>query len=727
MKTTLAACLMLSGIAVATAACAGDPTAAGKRHLEKGDRYAQAGKYREAAIEYRNAIKMTPRSVDAHAKLAETAARTNDPNTAAVEYLRLADLDPANPTAQIKAASIELLAGRYGDARERAEAAIRHAPKDANGYIALGEALAGLHEARRSRESLAEAVRLAPQSPDAHVALASAYWAEGRRQDAEDELNRAIQIAPEHAGANRALGLLDMATGRDADAEARWTIVARVPGGDPFAIVDYYAATGRLAASEHELLPLAGRAGTREAAAVRLAAIQYARGDHQSAYSTLDRLLKTSPKNVAALLVRAQLLLADGKPDAALAAANAAMTPGPTLAPALTVKGAALAAKGDNDRALQALDEAAKLNPASASANVAIARIRLKQGRVSDAIAAVEKAKARQPGDYATTVTLVDALIAGGEGLRAEAEAKAGLEKWPRAPELYTRLGGLQLAQRRTDEAQRTYTKALELQPSSPAALAGRTAIDIEKNRGSQALARVDAQLNAHPREPALMLLSAQASAAAGDKAKAESTLKVLIQIDPNRLEAFASLGSMYLKDGRLEEARDQFTQAAKYETNPSAATMVGMILEAEGRRADARVQYEQTVAKFPRAGIAANNLAWIYLSEDRLDDAIQWATVAREEMPRRPEVNDTLGWAYLRRREPSQAVPLLAEAAEMRKDNPTYHYHLGVAYAQTGLVAKAREELTRAVGAKSGFSGREDAVRLLKALASAAPADQRP
>ena len=46
-----------------------------------------------------------------------------------------------------------------------------------------------------------------------------------------------------------------------------------------------------------------------------------------------------------------------------------------------------------------------------------------------------------------------------------------------------------------------------------------------------------------------------------------------------------------------------------------------------------------------PHAGIVANNLALIYMSDARLDDALRLARIAQASAPSRPEMNDTLGW----------------------------------------------------------------------------------
>jgi len=107
---------------------------------------------------------------------------------------------------------------------------------------------------------------------------------------------------------------------------------------------------------------------------------------------------------------------------------------------------------------------------------------------------------------------------------------------------------------------------------------------------------------------------------------------------------------------------------------------MVAMILQAQGHKADARKGYEGILAMDSHAAVAANNLAWMYLEDRRLDEALRLALVAKEKLRRTPEVNDTLGWIYVQRNEPKAAIAPLTEAVEARPDNALYREHLQMA-----------------------------------------------
>ena len=116
-----------------------------------------------------------------------------------------------------------------------------------------------------------------------------------------------------------------------------------------------------------------------------------------------------------------------------------------------------------------------------------------------------------------------------------------------------------------------------------------------------------------------------------------------------------------------------------------------------------------------PRAPVAANNLAWIYVSSGRnLDQALQLAQAAQQQIPEEPHVNDTLGWIYYRKNMQSFAVRHLELSVKNDPNNPNSHYHLGMAYLASGDSVKAKKALQRALSLKPDFDGAEEARKAL-------------
>ena len=233
-----------------------------------------------------------------------------------------------------------------------------------------------------------------------------------------------------------------------------------------------------------------------------------------------------------------------------------------------------------------------------------------------------------------------------------------------------------------------------------------------------EATAVIDRALADRQPSVELLLIGGRAYATAGDLVKSEAALKRAIELDPARLQGYNLLGQLYARQHRLDEARTRFQDVQR--RNPksvSAGTMVGMLLESQGHATEAEKEYEKVLAIDPHAGVAANNLAWLYVTgQSRLDEALQLAKTAQQAMPDEPSINDTLGWIYVKKNMGSMAITPLQSSVQKSPAEPVYHYHLGMAYLDAGEFDKAKTSLSKALALKPDFDGAEDA---RKALAS--------
>ena len=109
MKSALVACVVACAIG---AGCSSDPQAASRKYLESGNRYFDKKQYKEAILEYRNALQKDPRSGPAHLKLAESYARIKDFGNAGGEYIRAADALPDDTAVQLQAGTWLLAMGK---------------------------------------------------------------------------------------------------------------------------------------------------------------------------------------------------------------------------------------------------------------------------------------------------------------------------------------------------------------------------------------------------------------------------------------------------------------------------------------------------------------------------------------------------------------------------------------------------------------------------------------
>ena len=107
-----------------------------EKYLESGQRYYDKGQYREAAIQFENAIQVDSRFVAAHYKLALTALKLQQWPTAYQELSTTVQLDPNQYAAHLDMANLLILSGHFNDAKEHLDLLVQKQPNNPEVYVA---------------------------------------------------------------------------------------------------------------------------------------------------------------------------------------------------------------------------------------------------------------------------------------------------------------------------------------------------------------------------------------------------------------------------------------------------------------------------------------------------------------------------------------------------------------------------------------------------------------
>ena len=731
-------------------ACTRDPQVKAQRYVASGDAYAAKHQNNKALIEYKRAVQARPEWAEAHYKLAKAYEAEGDGVNAYREYARTGDLDLSNTDAHVKAGVLLLAAGEFDAARARAELALNNSPGSAQANILMGSALAGLNQTDKAVKQIEQAISLdpsyapawmalgavqfragtrtqaaaafqkavdlAPQSVEARLSQANYQWASGDTAAAEATLKTALKMDAANSDAHRTLALLYLSTRRVAEAEAHFQALSSEPGGQ-LALADYYTGAGQRekAMAVLHAVEAGSDKGEARAATLRIAAIQYSEGNKPQAYKIVDGIIKDSPKHEEARVVKARMLLMDQKPDEAAKEAQEAVKLAAGSVNAQYTLGMTAVARNDRPAAENAFQQVLKLNPRAAAARLQLARLQLAKGEAADALQSAEEVSRQRPDDVDAAVLMSRSLRAQGNLPRAEREITARLARNPGAPALHLERGWLAVQNNDVASARKSFEEVLRLAPSSYDALVGLVALDIAQRNIAAARSRVAAWQQRAPNDQRLKVLSARVALANGDSVDAEQTLRALVTADPSQLDAYDLLGRIAVANGQLDRAMSDY-QALASRSHAGATgplTMVAMIQEARGDRDAAREQYERVLAADPRAGVAANNLAWMYAEAGRMDEALKLATVAQEQL-KRPESDDTLGWIYYKKGLLQHAITSFERAAAKAPGNPIYQYHLGLAHLKEGNEVEGRAALKRALAIKSDFNGADEARKAL-------------
>lgn len=719
-----------------------------------------------AIIQYRNAVDADPSSASARIKLGDAYVAIRDGRGAVEQYVRAADLRPDDVTLQLTAARLFLLAGQYEDARGRLDKALRVDATNLDAQLMMAEAQVALrepegalatirsaiaHDSTQSRSFTAlgtlhfsqgrlpdaeaafrHAVALAPQSPQPLLALGYFLRDSGRTSDAERAFLDAIAIDSDLVDAHRSLASLYQAVKRTREAEAHLVALSRlVPEPEQQLILaDFYLEQGRLEEAKTILESVRGDVRVTGKADERLAIVDFRSGNYAQAYSRVDAVLARERLNLDAMLTKTKFLFAQNRLDEAITVASDTIRSNPRVTQAHFLLGRLYAAKNQREAAMRSFQDVLKLNPRAVEAHIQMGELFLAEGDSRQAIDAATSALVLQPSYRDALMLRARGLLAAGD-LEGAEPILAGLAAYDQGgSDVQTELGRLATAKQDFAAAAKYFERALERDPASRPALEGLVALLIRVRQTDVIRRDLEARLDKSPRDSGLLMLLASVHAAERNLGAQESALKRVIELDPANLLAYVRLGQLYVQTNRLDEARAEYQRAV---TQPDARgkglistlTMLGLVLEAQGRTEHAREAYEQALKLDPEAPVAANNLAMIYLETGGdLDTALRMALRARERLPLHPAANDTVGWLYYNKRMAAEAIPYLELSVTQDGANATYHFHAGMAYWRKGETLKAQQALQKALALRADFAGAAEAKRVLDLIRGGGRAD---
>src|SRR4029450_3166548 len=106
-------------------------------------------------------VSLDPGSADVRVKLAEAFLQSGNFGGALDEIVRGAEMRPDDLALQLHAGNLLLLAGRFDDAKDRAEKVLANNAGDVNAQILVANALAGLKDFDAAVKQIEEAIKIA--------------------------------------------------------------------------------------------------------------------------------------------------------------------------------------------------------------------------------------------------------------------------------------------------------------------------------------------------------------------------------------------------------------------------------------------------------------------------------------------------------------------------------------------------------------------------------------
>jgi Flp pilus assembly protein TadD len=371
--------------------------------LRRGSTLLEQGRYREAEVEFREAVRLKPDHAVAHNNLG-WALNCQDRNVEAEAELREAiRLDPNSAMAHSNLSGTLSTLGRFPEAETEAREAIRVKPGLAIAHNNLGLALQKQGQFHDAEAAYHKAIQLDPGDAIGHSNLGYCLSEQGRLREAEPACREAIRLKPGLATAHANLGMVLDKQGRLQEAETETREALRLKPDLAIA----HSNLGMILSDQ---------------------------GRHKESEEECRHAIRLQPDSAPAHNNLGLALQDQQRPKEAEVALREAIRLQPGLAAAHSNLGLALTTLGRQKEAEAECREAIRLRPDMARAHNNLGLALLRQSRFREAEAAFREAIRHQPDDALAMCNLGIALQDQGRLTEALQHLRRGHEIGQRIP-----------------------------------------------------------------------------------------------------------------------------------------------------------------------------------------------------------------------------------------------------------------------------------------------------
>lgn len=636
--------------------------------------YADEGKYKEAVIEFKNALAIAPENAATRALLGDVYLRMGQADAAENELRRAKEMGAKRELVTLPMAEALLLLGREDETlRMLGDASATEGLPPERLDVLRGDAHFSDGDYDSARAAFESVLLLAPESEPALRGLARIAVARKEYDDARDLIARALAADEASVEARLLLGRVEFEQQRyDAARQVFDEAMGRATteGLTWFEVLSWRARTlievGELAAAERDLQALKG--GIRQA-------------------------------NPRVSLIEGMLRLKQGRLDAAQTAFEEVLKMQADDVPAKLYLGSVHFAKESFEQAAEYLSRYLAAVPNDPWAAKLLARARLRLGDVPGARAAVapllasgaENLSDPETLELIGQISLRDGRIDEGKDYLAKA-----VESNPESADLLTRTGLTLLQTRDVDQAVEVLDRAVQQDPDSFVAQVALVGGHLQAKRFQEAVSAALEMQERWPDRPEPPTFLGVSYGLQGDRAKARAAFERAVEIEPQYISAASNLAALATADGDFDAAREQYERILAYEPG-DVRTLVKLAkleraagdLEAHERR------LEQALAAEPDALQARVLLAGHYVQTNNPLRALAVLNEVRDAYSEQPGFLAALAGTQLAAKEIPSAARSANSLARLLPREPIAQYLLARVYAAAedfeGLRAQLR------------------------------------
>ena len=607
---------------------------------------------------------------------------------ALLEYRQALALKPGDPVVTLALGRTLIGAGEPAEGESLFKALIARDKTNLNGHLELYRLYLGQQKIAEAEATIKAAIQANPTKTDLRLILAQFYFGTNKRDQLVTLLNQM-------------------------KADLKQFPDAYIQSGDFYARVRSYDEAVKQ--YEEGIQKDPSRRNTYLKHEIEVYVTQ---GKTDFAFKKNEEILKNDPKDPEARGLKATFLLDRGNINEAMADLQSVVTAKPKNFVARFNLGRAHFARAEYEQAQQEFEAAITERPDYVPARLAKTQVHLIRGDNDAALKSADDVLKIAPGSVQGIVMKASAL----QRLKRPDEARtmltAVLTQNPKQVETLLELGLLNLNEKKLKDSQDLFRRAWEADTTNLRGLLGESRALLIDGQGEKSVQIVEVEAQKAPSRLDLTSALGNAQAGAGQLDKAIATFQTLVPkvSDPRQQsDLWTRIGEAYLRKGDIQQSINSIEKAQQGSPNNSNLTIdLAMLYEAQGKRDTAKKYYESALKVDPTNALALNNLAYMITETGGdLEQALTYATRAKQRLPQHPEINDTLGWIYLKKNLTENAIDTFRSLVVQAPQNPTYHYHYAMALNQRGDRDQAKKECQAALNNKPR-KDEENQIRLL-------------
>ncbi|HKW89256.1 MAG TPA: tetratricopeptide repeat protein [Candidatus Acidoferrales bacterium] len=734
--------MMVAATPLLLSACAGNPEKVKVNYVEKGKAYMKKGAYSSAAIEFRNALKVDPKYVEAYYQLAQADMALRDGNGAYNALESAIEIDPNRPDARLGRAQIYLVVGTknpdfYSKAEEDANYILKQDPQNAQAHHLLGSALAAEKKYDAALQEFSTVTKLEPVKASPYMDAGLVQMALQRFPDAEQSFRKAVEVEPKNSQAYVDLANFYRFQKKMPEAEAvlrqgaqnipndikiylDWAATLAIEGKNTDAdatlkvledqspkSVDVAIAIGDYFLQRNMVDPAIGQYQRGLSIAPKNLPLQqklediYLTTNKTELAAKIDAEAMTqSPNNSMNKINHGRLLIVEGKFQDAVTSLQKTVADAADSNEAHYYLGMAYWKTGDTNQANAEFQNALRISPGLPVALRALAQLNFSQKNYSVAQIYAQELVQKSSGNPADRLLLGETLLQQGKSKDAEDQFLAAKQLAPTNPGAHVDLALLYQAEKKLPEAEKEYEAALQVAPQSTGALDQYAGFLVSRGENVKAINVVQQFLSRNPKDVRAHLAMSGVQLRAKNFTEARSEVEQALQLDPNSVAAYLQLGQVLDSQDDEPGALQAYQKALSIDANNAALmTQVGNIYMKQGDLTKATAEFQKAINADPNYAVAENNLAWIYAEQGQnLDVALGLAQKAKSQLPDATSFTDTLAWVMYKKGDYSEAIPYLRDCVKKEPESGQFRYHLGMALVAAGQKQQGKALLEAAL-----------------------------